>query len=649
MNECLISQNILNLIIHYNDYKEIFLFSLVNKSIYFILNPKNNPEINTLLRDICFKKYLNINNEKNYSKYNENNLDDYKKTKNNWNNILKELYLNCKEKIPKEIKNEVYKGLQNPYYIPNERKENKILEYENSTLHQTICYDIKKKDCFNYIYYNKYFDAKNEKSKITEIEPLKKGLFFEKELINFKKDIKESLNEKIMNKILNYSYLDLNKVYYTNLKKSKKNNKKKQKKLNSIIYFLIWLNHTFIIFINIFFKYVSQFTNFKDGRKIIIEYTKIHSNLINFGLLIDEKFKNINIMFNFFKRYKNGMSPVDREFKIYNLFLTIMENNFYQKLKPILNNNIQNILDLFYKTSLNKDNINNISYDNNINETNNTEHINEENENDEDDYLDDDSMIEKIEIEDDEESSVIKDDNNSTNQKIIEEYINSVLDFSINENNALFINLSKIELNESYNEIENFVINKYMENIQSLFQIDEDKTNFKDEYNSLNIFFSFIKKLSQAKETSEENQIKLIKRTKLKMLEKSKTYIFNYLNELLYKNFIYKLNNVNIKNDLIFKNTKIEFNNNTVKDLYINQIEKIKNNIINNYSKNIKIINKNLIELANIYISSEENKIINLSKNIILFYFNQINSYNSEDKEIINILFNKEKNNICTF
>ena len=222
------------------------------------------------------------------------------------------------------------------------------------------------------------------------------------------------------------------------------------------------------------------------------------------------------------------------------------------------------------------------------------------------------------------------------------------LDFSINENNVLFIKHSKIELNESYNEIENFVINKYMENIQSLFQIDEDKTNFKDEYNSLNIFFSFIKKFSQTKETSKENQIKLIKRTKLKMLEKSKTYIFNYLNELLYKNFIYKLNNVNTKNDFIFKNTKIEFNNNIVKDLYINKIEEIKNNIINNYSKNIKdIINKNLIELANNYIGSKENKIINLSKNIILFYFNQINSYNSEDEEIINILFNKEKNNIC--
>ena len=645
MSDCLNSKNYLNLFICYLDFHETICLSLVNKNSYSYLNPENNPLFNTIIRDICFKKYFNINNQKNYKQYDENNLDDYKKTKNNWKTTLKNIHLNSKENIDPEINKDLYKCFQIHCYFPYDRKENAILEYKNSTLHQTICYDIKKNDCINHRYYDKYFDDKSINYKNSEIEPLKKGLYFEKELINFKKDNKKSPNKKIMDMIIKYSFKDLDKVYYTNLKKSKKNKKKKQKKLNSIIYFLIWLNHTFIIFINLLFNYVSQFSNFKDGKKIIIEYSKVHSNLINFGLMINEKFHNVNIIFNLFKRKYKGNSPISIDFKIYNLFLNIMENNFYQKLKPILNNKIQKILDLFYKENFEKEQIVNTSFNSNIIETNYTEQINEENEKDEDYYLNDDSLFDNNEL--DEEISSIQ-DNNFTNQKIIEDYTNLILDFSINEQNAVFINHSNIELNESYNEIEYFVIKNFMENIHNLFKDGEDKTNYIEDLKSLNTFFSFIKKLSKTPEVIEDNQIKLIKRTKMKMLEQSKTYIFNYLNELLNKNFIYELNNLNIKkNYFINKGTSIVFKDNIIKEAYINKIEEIKQNLINKNLNNIKGINDNLIESANNYINSNQNKIANISKEIILFYINQIYSYKSEDKAVIDILLKKEKDNDC--
>lgn len=305
--------------------------------------------------------------------------------------------------------------------------------------------------------------------------------------------------------------------------------------------------------------------------------------------MINEKFHNVNIIFNLFKRKYKGNSPISIDFKIYNLFLNIMENNFYQKLKPILNNKIQKILDLFYKENFEKEQIVNTSFNSNIIETNYTEQINEENEKDEDYYLNDDSLFDNNEL--DEEISSIQ-DNNFTNQKIIEDYANLILDFSINEQNAVFINHSNIELNESYNEIEYFIIKNFMENIHNLFKDGEDKTNYIEDLKSLNTFFSFIKKLSKTPEVIEDNQIKLIKRTKMKMLEQSKTYIFNYLNELLNKNFIYELNNLNIKkNYFINKGTSIVFKDNIIKEAYINKIEEIKQNLINKNLNNIKLFN----------------------------------------------------------
>ena len=186
MKDCFSSMNLLNIIITHFNLKEIINLSLTNKSFYSFLNPEMNPNINSIYRDIAFKKYFNINNKKNFKFNDENSLDDYKKTKNNWKKILKKLYINSKLYQNQEINEDIYKSFYTHCYMPYQRTENKELDYENNTLHQIICYDINKIDLITYNYYDKFFDANGENYEKVKIEPLRKGLFFENELVNLK-------------------------------------------------------------------------------------------------------------------------------------------------------------------------------------------------------------------------------------------------------------------------------------------------------------------------------------------------------------------------------------------------------------------------------------------------------------------------------
>ena len=642
MKDCISSMNHLNMIIKYMNLKEINNLSIINKSLYSLLNPEINPIINSIYRDITFKKYFNINNAKNFKFNDENYSDDYKKTKNNWKIILKRLYMNSKIYSNKEINEEIYKCFYTHYYFPYQRNENKILEYEYNTLHQIICYDINKTDLITNNYYDSYFDAKNKNYEKINIEPLRKGLFFENELINIKAENKINENKKITNMIIHYSFAKLNNVYYSNIKKEKK---KKKNKNNSIINFLLFLNHTFILFINLLCKYVFQFNNFQDSKKIIIEYSRIHSNLINFGLMINERFNNVNIIFNYLNREQTG---VKSKFKIYSMFLNIMEKNFYQKLKPLLNKNIKEVLDLYFKDNFNKNQINN-SFDSNNIETNNSEPKNEENE--DDDFLND-SFNDSIDNEDNEISEIKED---LTSQCIFEKYSNLILDFDINGDNANYINHSNIKLNANYNEYEKIIIEYFMKNIKNIIKINDNedicqnkKIFFNEEINSLNAILSFIKKLSL--EAEGEEKIKLINRTKLNILKNYETFIFNYLIKIINKKFNIELNNLNINennfkfkaNDMLFNNL-FNFNNN-VYELYINKLGQIRNYLLNNNLNIFKNKTKEQItELINNYIDSNSDLFIKACKEIVLFFIKQKCLYENHDEKIIEILLKKPK------
>ena len=644
MNIYLSSINLFNIMCNYLKYQEITSLSLTNKYFYSVLNPEKNPYINTIYREYTLKKYYNFNNKKNYKLYDEYYLDDYNKTKNNWKNIYKKIYINLKLYPHIEIGEEIYKCFNIHYYLPYTREENKILEYKNNTMHQLISYDILKNDLIIRNYYDKYFDKKNENSKKNKIEPLKKGLYFENELINFKSESSKYKNKKLIKYITNYSFQKLDNIYYSiiNLKNSSKI-KKKKNKINLIFHFLIWLNHTFILFINLLCNYVYQFSDLKDEKKIIREYSKTHTNLINFGLMVNEKFNNINIIFNLFQK-ENVSSKND--FKIYYMFMNIMKNNFYLKLKPILNNNIGKMLNIFYNENFTQEKILLIdNYDDNNNiETNYTEAINEENEieNYEDDYIND-SLSEGIDVEYDEDSI---NENNLSCKEIIGEYSNLILDFSINKYNAIYINHSKINLDKYYNEYEDLFQGKFLENIQNRINKLENYT-FSEEINSLNVYFSLTKRIF-----SENDGLKLINRTKLNLLKISENYFFKYLNELIDIKFKSDLKNYETPinkytNNDIFVLKDYTFNNkynNIVNELYTSRICEIKDNLINNNLNFIKDKKKEEIEtIVDNYLNSnyEKNQLIALCKDIIIYFSNQIYLYSSEDNKIIEIITKK--------
>ena len=652
MNNCFSSKNLLNLITSFLNCPEITTFSLVNKSFYSFLNPENNEYINSIYRDTTFKKFYNINNKVNYGPNKELFLDNYKKGGNNWKNILKNLYLNSQIYTDKEINDDVYNSFNVHCYMPYPRIENKILEYEFSTLHQIFCYDINKNNIITNNYYDKYY--KNDEN--IKIEPLKRGIFFEQELINIKTEAKTFNNKNIINLFRDYSYKELDNIYISNFDKDKKNqkNKKHKYKHSKVIYFLLWLNHTFILFVNLVYEYVLQFSKFENSKKIIIEYSKAHTDLINFGLMINEKFNNINIIFNYLIKNKTENTPKNNDFKIYYMLLNIMEQNFYQKLKPELDINIEKLLDLSFKHEIEKESVNN-SFDSNNIETNNTEVINEENEND--DYLYDN-------INDIDENEDISDENSNnedmTYQEIIEEYSNLILDFSINKDNCIYINLSKIELNNFYNDYENLFLENFLKNVHNQFTLskDEDEHSYKnknilfdEELDSLSTFFSFIKKLTGK---GGVGIFHLINRTKLNLLKKFEDFIFNYLNKIINKKFIYYLNNLNKKqNNFIYNKDKIVFNsvscnnnyNNIVYDLYMKKIDEIKNDLINNNLNCDETKKETIKDAANDFLNSNyrKDKLVEVCKNIIFFFYNQIYIYNNEDDKVIGYLYKREE------
>ena len=681
MKKCF-SNNLLNIIARYIKYKDIFNFSLTNKSFHKLLNEENNPYINSLFRDFVFSKYYNIHNISRKF-YNENiKDDDYKISKKNWKNIFKNLYINSQIFLDKEVNEFIYNNFKIHYYLPYQRKENVILEYENSTFHQKMCYDIKKNDLIEKNYYDKFFKNRriNDENSNKIIEPLRKGLFFEKELANFQLEVttyKE--NNNIVKMIIDYAYEELDKLYNSTIsfdidldsdrererERDKKEYKNKSKrKFNLIYFFLIWLNHTFILFTNLVYNYVIQFKESGSAKQIINAYSKTHSNLINFGLLINEKLNNVNIIINYIK--EESESPIiehPKKFSIYEMLLNIMKKNFYQKLKPILNENIEKMIKNFNEDILQKKKIN-VSFDSNNIETSNSEILNDENNADDDNYdlYLNDSGEKDYSLEED--NDLNDEDNNMTDQEVIEQYFNFILDFSINGENSSYINHSKIILSQTFIEQENLMKNIFLENLRKKLVINEEKEYlnenylFEEEVESLNDLFSLLKKYSKS-DSIKKGNINLINRTKLNIFKSSESIVFNYLEQINKKKFIYELKNEEKGNKESNENTKNTVNNNSVNSLnlsdkkyynkaensfFINKLNEIKNNLINCNLNMIEIRKDKIEELADKYINNNENKLMMITKDIINLYNNQYNLFNYQDIKILDELF-KDKIN----
>ena len=135
--------------------------------------------------------------------------------------------------------------------------------------------------------------------------------------------------------------------------------------------------------------------------------------------------------------------------------------------------------------------------------------------------------------------------------------------------------------------------------------------------------------------------------------------MFNYLEQINKKKFIYELKNEEKGNKESNENTKNTVNNNSVNSLnlsdkkyynkaensfFINKLNEIKNNLINCNLNMIEIRKDKIEELADKYINNNENKLMMITKDIINLYNNQYNLFNYQDIKILDELF-KDKIN----
>jgi hypothetical protein len=409
---------------------------------------------------------------------------------------------------------------------------------------------------------------------------------------------------------------------------------------------------------------VIQFKESGNAKQIISSYSKTHSNLISFGLLINEKLNNVNIIINYIREERESSEiGHPKKFSIYEMLLNLMQKNFYQKLKPILKKNLEKMIKNFNEDILQKKKIN-ISYDSNNIETSNSEIINDENNVDDDNYdlYLNDSGEEDFSLEED--NGLNDEDTNMTDQEVIEQYFNLILDFSINGENSPYINHSKIILNQTFIENENLMINIFLDNLKKKFIINEEKDYLnennllEEEVESLNDIFSLLKKYGKSNSNKNGN-INLINRIKLNIFKNSESIVFNYLAKINNKRFIIELKNEEKGNKVANENKKNTVNNISVNDLnlndkkyynktenlfFINKLNDLKSNLINCNLNMTEIKRDKIEELADRYINNNENKLMLITKDIIYLYNNQYNLFSHQDNKILDELF-KNKNN----
>ena len=648
MNKILKNVNILTNISKYLSFKEKIFFSMINKNIYtLLLNPIHNTNINSYYREFTYKNfylYELLENGKETEKKDEILLDNYELTKNNWKLIYRDLYNNYNNYPNKDIVKLLYKSFKMHLYLPGIRKNNKYLDFKYSSLHQLISYDISLCNNIIYNHYDKYINENgflNEKTKTNDFM-LKKRLYFENEFLNFYQllnNVKNDLNLKtILEKISNYDYDYLNYIYINNNKDFN----------NNIFKFLLWLNHTIIIFAKFIYRFVYIYTFQKNNQnneyKLLTEYINKHNDFVNFSLLINERLNNINLIINYLKKFiliknnnnnESNNKKVFNYFSIYKLCLIIIKKEFYEKLENKIKTNFEiitnkYIIDLFQ-------NSNNESNDSKTKEDSNSFEEYENN-------LDMENC----------DCSLLDENSELTNKEIVEKIMLCITDLNINEYNSNLINHSELLMNDDYKIYESILIDSFINKINEC--LEEDK--------NINELFIIIKKVISSQNEDIDN-ISKDNEISLNIIKRSKKIIFCKIINCLKENIIKKMKEDCLK--YIHNYNKADSNKNRLligKNIILNKEEKNKLNeeqkiiilnLYNNEKDEIKkdIINetkdKNICELINYYFDYS-NCYFAVVLNELLCYFYMENNYFSKiDNKIVNLLTKSNNNNPSLF
>ena len=623
-------EHLLTKIIMYLKPEDILSFSSCNKAIYKKLNPCTNIAIN-----ITFCRYTNrkcFEMDEDYNKIHEIDLiDNCWKSNINWKLYLVQINKHFKEYPDIEISKKVLDIFKTKLYLNDLRKENPHLEYFNSSYHQVFCYDWKFKETCNSNYYghfinNNYIQNRGMNGK--EIKILRENLPFEYELKNFINvyfEIKKNKEYKdVIDNIINYNFENLEKIY--------ENAKNNVNKINKIIYFLLWLNKSLIVYSVNTYESIIRFQNDKDCNTFLNDFNDNYNNYTNVSLLLNQNFQNINIIINYLNMYIMNNNNICYNFSIYELARNIFKKKVYDKVSETV---LQKTTILLNKYKF--DNINEISnQDENNNDSMDCEELNE---------TDESSNMSFFEI-----------DEEKNDKEILENIINNLLDININKYNANAINHSLVKLSTEYEQIENLVNEKFCQFIQE--KLNEEKP-------ALELFEIIEKTLESNKNEyflvkQNSSTLKVINRTRKNLLKGTFKTMCNYILPNILKDFNshLKINNNERQlklnaHEIMYKNSyKCDLSNLSNKAMM--EIEAKVKEEINNiksciYEKNIKGYNVNdTIKLVNEYMDNDGIEIVLLVKKMIYFYFKEMQIYEEKDKKIFNILSGQEsKEYLC--
>ena len=339
---------------------------------------------------------------------------------------------------------------------------------------------------------------------------------------------------------------------------------------NNEIQFIVWLYQTISLYCSLNYEYINSLD--KDKKIFINEYIERYNDLVDIALLLEERFCNLKNKLNLIY---NNIFEKKSNFSIYIMVFNIWYNQVYLKFINYIFNSITFIFDEYLKNKFKNENSNstNITFFQNNN----------------DDLRD--------------------------NYNLINEIGNSILDFSIDSKNVMFINHTNLKVNVFYEEYENILLYRIENFLKNEIFIQNDwEDNLFEWFNNF-FFFDEENELF-----SEEKSIYLISRTKYFLFNKIIDFINPYVKAKLDKIFINYINKLNITelidchifednldlSDIVKKKIENEEKNikNYLKELSSKQLKNLNDidKIINNFKlKNGKSIFDFIFQLSKKY------------------------------------------------
>ena len=216
---------------------------------------------------------------------------------------------------------------------------------------------------------------------------------------------------------------------------------------NNEIQFIVWLYQTISLYCSLNYEYINSLD--KDKKIFINEYIERYNDLVDIALLLEERFCNLKNKLNLIY---NNIFEKKSNFSIYIMVFNIWYNQVYLKFINYIFNSITFIFDEYLKNKFKNENSNstNITFFQNNN----------------DDLRD--------------------------NYNLINEIGNSILDFSIDSKNVMFINHTNLKVNVFYEEYENILLYRIENFLKNEIFIQNDwEDNLFEWFNN---FFSFLMK-----------------------------------------------------------------------------------------------------------------------------------------------------------